>query len=99
MRPIYHFKPERIKSHIAICFMAFSVLRHMEYQTKLTQKISLEAMIDELIHTQASYYRHTPTGRMYRMPGKFSHNAAKIYKAFQIQRNNNAQVFTQSKIM
>jgi transposase len=92
MRPIYHFKPERIKTHIAICFMAFSVLRNMEYQVKLTQKISLETMIDELSHVQASYYRHTPTGKVYRMPGKFSNNASKIYKAFQIQRNNNAQV-------
>lgn len=92
MRPIYHFKPERIKTHIAICFMAFSVLRNMEYHVKLTQKISLETMIDELTHVQASYYRHIPTGKVYRMPGKFSNNAAKIYKAFQIQRNNNAQV-------
>ena len=92
MRPIYHFKPERIKTHIAICFMAFSVLRHMEYHVKLTQKISLETMLDELTHVQASYYRHTPTGKIYRMPGKFSHNAAKIYKSFQLQRNNNAQV-------
>jgi len=92
MRPIYHFKPERIKTHIAICFMAFSVLRNMEYKIKLTQKISLETMIDELTHVQASYYRHIPTGKVYRMPGKFSNNAAKIYKAFQIKRNNNAQV-------
>ena len=92
MRPIYHFKPERIKTHIALCFMAFSVLRHMEYQIKLTQKISLKAMLDELNHVQASYYRHTPTGKLYRLPGKFSHNASKIYKAFQIQRNTDAQV-------
>jgi transposase len=92
MRPIYHFKPERIKTHIALCFMAFSVLRHMEYQIRLTQKISLNAMLDELMHVQASYYRHAPTGKLYRMPGKFSQNASKIYKAFQIQRNNQAQV-------
>ena len=92
MRPIYHFKTERIKTHVAICFMAFSVLRNMEYKIKLTQKISLETMIDELTHVQASYYRHIPTGKVYRMPGKFSHNASKIYKAFQIKRNNNAQV-------
>lgn len=92
MRPIYHFKPERIKTHIAICFMAFSVLRHMEYQIKLTQKISLNTMLDELTHVQASYYRHTPSGRLYRMPGKFSHDASKIYKAFQLQRNNQPQV-------
>lgn len=93
MRPIYHFKPERIKAHIALCFMAFSVLRNMEYQIKLTQKISLDVMLDELAHVQASFYRHIPTGKVYRMPGKFTHNASKIYKAFQLQRNNRAQVF------
>lgn len=92
MRPIYHFKPERIKAHIALCFMAFSVLRHMEYHVKLTQKISLDVMLDELIHVQASFYRHIPTDKIYRMPGKFSQKASRIYKAFQIQRNNNAQV-------
>lgn len=92
MRPIYHFKPERIKTHIAICFMAFSVLRHMEYHIKLTQKISLDVMLDELMHVQASYYRHGPTGKLYRMPGKFSQNASKIYKSFQVERNNHAQV-------
>ena len=92
MRPIYHFKPERIKAHAALCFMAFSVLRNMEYQIKLTQKISLDVMLDELMHVQASFYRHISTGKAYRMPGKFTHNASKIYKAFQIQRNNCAQV-------
>lgn len=92
MRPIYHFKPERIKTHIAICFMAFSVLRHMEYHIKLTQKISVDVMLDELMHVQASYYRHNPTGKLYRMPGKFSQTASKIYKSFQMERNNHAQV-------
>ena len=92
MRPIYHFKPERIQAHIALCFMAFSVLRHMEYRVKLTQKISLNEMLDELMHVQSSFYRHTPTDKLYRLPGKFSQNASKIYKAFQIQRNNHAQV-------
>ena len=92
MRPIYHFKPERIKTHIALCFMAFSVLRHLEYQVKLTQKISLDVMMNELMHVQASFYRHIPTGKVYRLPGKFSQNASKIYKTFQIQRNNNAQI-------
>jgi transposase len=96
MRPIYHFKPERIKAHIALCFMAFSLLRHMEYHIKLTQKISLDVMLDELTHVQASFYRHTPTGKVYRMPGKFTQNASKIYKAFQLQRNNNAQVILQN---
>jgi transposase len=96
MRPIYHFKPERIKAHIALCYMAYSVLRHMEYVVKVTQKISLEAMLEELIHVQASIYRHMPTGKLYRVPGKFTHNAAKIYRAFQLKRKNNAQEIVQN---
>ena len=91
MRPIYHFKPERIKAHIALCYMAFTVLRNMEYTVRLTQKISPEAMLDELMHVQASLFRDTTTGRLYRMPGKFTNIAAKIYKAFQIQHRNHAQ--------
>lgn len=91
MRPIYHFKPERIKAHIALCYMAFSVLRHMEYVVKITQKISPETMIDELFHVQSSIHRHTPTQKLYRLPGKFSQQASKIYKAFQINRVNHAQ--------
>jgi transposase len=96
MRPIYHFKPERIKTHIAICYMAFSVLRHMEYVVKLTQKISLEVMLDELMNVQASVYRHKPSERLYRLPGKFTNNASKIYKAFQIERRNRPQEIFQN---
>jgi len=92
MRPIYHFKPERIQAHIAICYMAFSVLRHMEYKVQLTQKISLQELLAELTQIQSSFYRHKPTGKLYRMPGKFSSTARKIYKTFQVQRQNNAQV-------
>jgi transposase len=96
MRPIYHSKPERIKTHIAMCFMAFSILRHMEYRVRLTQKISPEVMIDELLNVQASLYRHTPTGRLYRIPGKFTNHAARIYKAFQLERKNKAQELLQN---
>lgn len=92
MRPIYHFKPDRIHAHIALCYMAFSVLRYVEYVVRLTQKITPQEIIEELYNVQASIYHHIPTGKKYRMPGKFSHKASKIYKAFQIERRNKAQV-------
>jgi transposase len=95
MRPIYHFTPERIKSHIALCYMAFSILRHMEYVITLTQKISPEVILDELMDVQASLLRHTPTGRLYRLPGRFSQTASKIYKAFRLTRKNHAQELVQ----
>ena len=91
MRPIYHFKPERVKTHIALCYMAFSVLRHMEYMAKLTQKISPKMLIDELMSVQASYYFDSRTEKRYRLSGVFSQNARKIYRAFDLIRRPNAQ--------
>ena len=96
MRPIYHFKPSRIKAHIALCYMAFSVIRHLEYTVQLTQKLSPAVIRDELLNVQASIYRHLPTNKLYRMPGKFSHNAVKIYHAFNIQRRNYAQLIIEN---
>jgi transposase len=30
MRPIFHWKKERIEAHVALCYMAFAVVRHLE---------------------------------------------------------------------
>ena len=86
MRPIYHFKKERIESHIALCYMTYALLRHLQYRVSITQKISINVIIEELMAVQASIYVHKETGGRYRVPGKFSHNAAKIYKAFNLTR-------------
>jgi hypothetical protein len=32
-----------------------------------------------------------PTGKIHRLSGKFSHNASKIYKGFQIEGKNHVQ--------
>jgi transposase len=91
MRPIYHFKKERIESHIALCYMTYALLRHLQYRVSITQKISINVIIEELMAVQASIYVHKETGDRYRVPGKFSHNAAKIYKAFNLTRGLDAQ--------
>ena len=89
MRPIFHFKTERIHTHIAICYMAFAVLRHMEYIVNLTQKISPQFILEELMEVQSSILKDTVTGKQYRMPGRFSQTASKIYKAFNIVKDRN----------
>jgi transposase len=93
MRPIYHFKKERIEAHIALCYMAFSLLRHLQYHVNLTQKISPASIIDELLAVQSSIYVHTTTFHKYRVPGLFSNNAAKIYKSFNLSRNSHAHPY------
>jgi transposase len=92
MRPIFHWATPRIHAHIAICYMTFSVLRHVQYRVNLTQKISIDTILDELFNTQASIYTHKTTKDRYRVPGYHSNNARKIYKTFGIERSLDATV-------
>lgn len=93
MRPIYHWKPERIHAHIALCYMSFSVLRHLQYRVNLTQKISMNAILEELLDVQSSIHIHKKTKDRYRLPGFFTHTARKIYKAFELHRSLDAEVY------
>jgi transposase len=93
MRPIYHWKPERIHAHVAICYMTFSVLRHLQYRVNLTQKVSVETILDELLNVQASIHIHKRTKDRYRVPGHFTNDARKIYKAFDLERSLDAAVY------
>ncbi len=93
MRPIFHWAPPRIHAHIAICYMTFSVLRHLQYRVNLTQKVSIDTILDELMNVQASIYIHKKTKDRYRLPGSYSNNARKIYKAFELERSLDATVY------
>ena len=93
MRPIYHWKKERIESHIAICYMSFAVLRHLQYQISLTQKVSPDEIMEELLNVQASIYIHKKTKDRYRVPGHLTHKASKIYKALNLTRSQDATIY------
>jgi transposase len=93
MRPIYHYKPERIKAHIAICYMAFALIRQIEYRVKLTKKLSPARIIEELNGVQASIYVHKQTKDRYRVPGVFRSDARKIYQAVGLDRKLDAHIY------
>lgn len=93
IRPIFHWRPNRVHAHIAICYMAFAVLRHLQYRVALTQKISPAIIIEELLQVQASIHIHKKTKDLYRVPGYFSNTARKIYKTLGITRNEDATVY------
>jgi transposase len=86
MRPIFHFKPERIRAHIAICYAAFAILRYTEYQIAITQKVSLKDLVSELVAVQISQLIDRKTQERYILPCRMSQTAIKIYRAFRIQR-------------
>ena len=35
IRPIYHWTPQRVRAHIAICYMAFCCLQHLRKRLKM----------------------------------------------------------------
>ena len=87
VRPIYHFKPERIQAHIGLCYLAFALTRHAQQRIKLAQQtMSVERIRAALHGVQASILEHTKTKAKYRMPSAFGHEAGRIYKAFGLTR-------------
>lgn len=94
MRPIYHFKQERIEAHIAICYMAFAIIRQLQYRIRIAQEnISINKIREELLNVQSSIYVHKDNHDRYRMPGRFSQTATKIYRALGIKRNADVGVY------
>ena len=85
MRPIYHRKAQRIKAHIAICFLAYVVLRSTELTLKKGGlKISTQELIDTLKDAETTLIQDKIKipPRMYALPRKLSEKAEKIYEAF-----------------
>lgn len=86
IRPIYHWTPRRIRSHILICFLALVCVRHLSHRLKLRfgsadLSGSPARMINALNHVQLSILRNKRTDSRYILPSKFNDDAQKIYKA------------------
>jgi len=93
MRPIFHWTPKRIETHIAMCYMSFAILKQIEYRVALTQKISINNIVESLIGVQASILKHTKTGDLYRLPSAMKNEARKIYKTFGIKRSEKPEIY------
>ncbi len=88
MRPIYHFKPNRVKAHILICYLAFALSKYAIHQVSafIDDGISLERMREALLDVQASIMEDELTGKRYKLPSSMSKEAKQIYKSFGISR-------------
>jgi len=88
VRPIYHFKSERIEAHILLCYMAFAMIRCLEfYMEKQQEPVTIEEMQHDLWRVQASILKDEETGRQYRVPSQMPQKAKKIYQALGIERS------------
>ena len=80
IRPIFHWTPSRIKAHLALSFMSFACVRHLEYRISLQyKKMSSDAIRNSLIRIQASILKDRDSNR-YVVPSKPDQDAIKIYQ-------------------
>ena len=85
IRPIYHWKPSRVKAHLAISFMAYALVRYLEYRVRLQyKKLSPEKIRQILLGVQTSILYDTATDKKFAMPSKVSDDAKKIYKLMEV---------------
>jgi len=81
IRPIFHWKPSRVKAHLAISFMAYTIVRHLEHRVRLQyKKLSPQKIREILLSIQTSILYDTKTDKRFAMPSKISTDAKKIYK-------------------
>ena len=96
MRPIYHFKPERIQVHVLICYLAFALSRYTQQQLKnYGTPMSVDSIRHALSQVEASIVR--AEDRVYRMPSKTRAEAEAIYRAFGINRSMRTTLVDWSK--
>lgn len=81
IRPIYHWTPERIQAHIAICFMALVCVKIFMHRVATQYKpMSAARITKELSSIQATILKDITTNRRYVLPTPISTDARKLYK-------------------
>jgi transposase len=87
VRPVFHWKPRRVKAHIAIAYTAYSLVRYLEYRVKLQYiKLSPEEIRRNLIEVQTSVLYDKTRKIRYGLPSRMSKHARKIYAILDVKR-------------
>jgi transposase len=89
MRPIFHWSPNRIKAHILICYIAYSLIKQALHRIKLQQtELSFKMIREELLRVQSSLYSDIATKEKIIIPSKVTPAQKKIYQVFGLKRSN-----------
>lgn len=88
VRPVYHHKPNRVKVHLAISFMAYTLVRHLEHRVRLQyKKLSPQRIRQALLAVQESILYDTKTDKRFALPSSIVLDAEKIYKLMEVKLN------------
>lgn len=93
IRPVFHWKPSRVRAHLAISFASFCLVKYMEYRVKLQyKKLSPELIRQALIRSQTSILFDATKKIRYALPSKLSQDAKKIYALMQVPRSSTPSI-------
>ena len=88
IRPIYHWKPKRVRAHIAICYMAFCCVQHVRYRLRLLgHEMNADVIRRELNALQVSILVESSGQGQYGMPSRASSDARRIYRSVGLSWN------------
>ena len=89
VRPVFHWSAKRIRAHIAICFVAFSLIRYLQHRIRIQigERFSAERIKDELYRVQESIVKDITNKNKYVIPSKPSKDALKLYETMHIKRH------------
>ena len=83
VRPVFHWTERRVRAHVAICFVAFALLRifRWRYQRQHPEAPlpSEETILDELAHVQASLVKDAHSNKRYLIPSSSNSEQRRIY--------------------
>lgn len=87
VRPVFHWKPRRVKAHIAISFISYTLVKHLEYRVKLQhRKMSPEKIRQCLLRAQTSILFDVKKRIRYGLPSRLPRDVRKIYDICRIKK-------------
>lgn len=85
MRPIFHRKSKRIRAHILICFIAYTLSQFVRIRLEHKGiKMSLDVLRRTLAKREKSILKDRSTQRNYEIPSAFTEDQKAIYRAMEL---------------
>ena len=98
VRPVYHWKPRRVRAHVAICFVAYAMVKHLEYRVRLQyKKLSIEKIRYCLMKVQTSILFDKEKRIRYGLPSFMKKDARKIYGILNIKTSTTPYIIEKCK--
>ena len=87
IRPVYHWKPRRVKAHLAISYTAFMLARYLEHRVKVQyKKLSPSRIRNLLLGVQTSILVSQEKKIKYALPSNMKIDVKRIYNLMGVKR-------------